>query len=346
MQEETPKKIEAEKEFSEHYFEHAAFAENFFRKRISNKDDVEEISSNAMLRLYGAMQRKMTPLEERKKILSKICRNLYADYCKKKMNIPSPVSSENLKHCLSDEGKNTETLSENNSPAASWQIRAVLLCPHRSLQEVTILNQAPSCPKLIRKIRQKFPLTAERYIKYGPYIEFIRKEEKIPKKERGAYEKEVSYFIKTIFDAAEFFKANDDIGVSALKILFLAENPWKDWYFLSQSMGKDYLHLTEKGLARKGRRKRPLPSLLRDSLLLSGLGLKEIKKIIKGLATEPRKDLTSEQRKDSVVEESYIEDYYHLKNISSSTIGKAKDRHKKKIEGYEADICRFIKDIK
>ncbi|MDD3427553.1 MAG: hypothetical protein PHR42_01280, partial [Caldisericia bacterium] len=259
MQKEKSEKIKIE--FNEHYLEHSAFAENYFRKRMSGKNDAEELSSDAMLHLYKAMQRKMVPLEERKKILSKICRDLYASYCRKKKDREA-VSLENAKGCLADKDENIEKLPLD----LLWQTRAVLLCPHRSLQEVTILSQAPSCPKLVRKIKQKFPLTTERYVKYGPYIEFIRKEEKTTKGKKSSHEKEMPSFIEIIFDAAKFFKVNDDIGISALKILFLAENPWKDWYFLSQS-GKfnDYLCFNDKGrLIRKKRIKGPLSSLFRD----------------------------------------------------------------------------------
>ncbi len=222
-------------------------------------------------------------------------------------------------------------------------MRCTLLSPHRSLQEVILIQKAPSCKVLIKLIEDKFPILKERYRKRGQHIGVLYPGEKLSALEKKKLLNNFELFFGFLYPTAKLLKIDDQIGTSALKILLLSDNPWKEWCLLGQASGEDYLSFTKEGkLYKRKMMKRPCLHFFRDYLYLS-MSMPEIRKMIM--------DLRKTEDPELSVEEDYILKFYRMGSLNSEILKKQKFGRKnqiglkKKIDNYEADIQKIIEEM-
>jgi len=328
---------------------------NYFKKRVG--DNSEDLVQDTFIKFLKEIKKGKYPLGKWKNLLSKIAKGIYVDSYRrpkeKVCSLDKEIITKNddktrMTDLLGEEDKNLKEITTDNKKTPEkkiWQLRGVLLSGYRSLQEVMLIYLTPSSELLVNKIRDKFPSVKKRYDEKGVSFEIFYKNEKMSKERLEKIQNEICNFSYFLFKAAEKLKVNDWIGVSALKILLLSPNPWKDLYFLNQTKKvKTYLSFDKEGkIYDKKITKRPYLHFFRDFIILSYGGIKKIKRLLK------------EEAKEKInypsVNEKYIKDWYKIGALNSEILKKQKWGRKnkkglkKKIEEYDLIIQKLIKEI-
>ena len=213
------------------------------------------------------------------------------------------------------------------------RIRGILISKHRPLQDIMLVYTAKSTEKLREKVKEKFPFVVSRSLEKDINFEVRQISEK-PFLE--AEENEINDFYDFLAKTCKSLGMEDEIGIKAVKILLISQNPLFDWYSESQkAKERDYLSFNNKGkLIRKKTIKRPYKNFFRDYFVLLGK-LKTLKLFLKNEAENSKNPVSNDR----------INDWYQIGKIDRAIINKQKYGRVGRI-GYKAKVKNYNEILK
>lgn len=326
-------------------------------------DDRNDVFSNICTKLYKSLSTGKYPDEKWDMLLGKIKKGCRNDFLREQYKRVKKISErkeddlEKISLIKEQEESETEYLERvaglprdkktkyDNLPF----LRGILLSPHRSLQEMMLVWLASSRGRLRNVIAEKFPFIGRRVRQRGLNFEVRRKFKNEKKNDIPFTEEEhdeISRFYSILFKLVERLGLNDEIGINALKILLISENPFFDWYNLSgSSKTKHYFSFDEKSnLVLKKTIKRPYPNFFRDYLVLVGpKGIRDLREFLQ--------EYQETKYPDYPVDEEHSKKWFKIGKLSNAAMNKqkfgrkGKPGFKRKVEKYDLILKDVIENL-
>ncbi len=244
-----------------------------------NHHDIEDLTSEAFKELLENKSYNNKPYQEYRKILWGIIKNKKKKFLEDNRKQNQYANIEEVKAKDKDEEERINYLLREKILIKEYEkkniqekekrrkhiikvianMRRVISIPYRSFQEAILLYLTPSYKELRKNIKKKFPLLIKRYKKRKiHYLITTKKERKLSKKFYQSY----GDFIELSSKIANEVNINDEIGIKAIEILLLSDNPWSDWnLFIPNKKEQEYSSFNEDNkLIRKKYTKRAYPN--------------------------------------------------------------------------------------
>ena len=329
---------EQSKDFNEFFKSEKPRVLNYFLKNTRcPRAEADDKAQECFFSFFKSISSGKYPRNKWTNLLNKIIHNEKINtYRKNSTNKEISLDEENISSLNKKRHNDKEiynNLGDNNN---IFQIRGTCLSPHRSLQEIMLINESKNFHKLTSSFFKNNPKLKKRCKIKGYKFNIINKNENISDFDRDL----INDFNGKLLSLAKLLKVNDTIGIDGIKILFSSNNKWHDLYLLSKKLhNKNFQSFDKHGTLIKKKSLKNASKLFFRDFMYYKIGLIKLKKFINFMAIT--------EYPDYIVSEDYIENYFKIGKLNKNTLKKQKwgrtnkDGIVKRIENYN----RLISDI-